>query len=76
MPEKDKSEGYALTWDTLKSDWPLGVLLAGLVGGAVFIHLRLPEEMPLNWALFKLVMILFLYLALLILLTDAADPLS
>ncbi|MEW6171599.1 MAG: hypothetical protein AB1510_00815 [Bacillota bacterium] len=50
----------------------MGVIIAGLFTGAVFIHLKLPEEMPLSWALFEPVMILFLYL--LMLLVPLIDP--
>ncbi|MEW6772274.1 MAG: hypothetical protein AB1330_12985 [Bacillota bacterium] len=35
MREENKSEGYSLNWETLKLDWPLGVILAGLIGKAV-----------------------------------------
>jgi hypothetical protein len=64
--EENKDEGYSLTWETLKPDWPLWVLIAGLFTGAVLIHLKLPEETPLNWALFEPVMILGLYLLMLL----------
>ncbi|MEW6448930.1 MAG: hypothetical protein AB1426_12770 [Bacillota bacterium] len=42
------------------------MLIAGLFTGAVLIHLKLPEETPLNWALFEPVMILGLYLLMLL----------
>ncbi|HHW45045.1 MAG TPA: hypothetical protein GXX25_14795 [Desulfotomaculum sp.] len=30
-------EGYSLTWETLKPDWPLWVILGGLFGGAIAV---------------------------------------
>ncbi|MEW6574460.1 MAG: SdpI family protein [Bacillota bacterium] len=72
MQEENKNEGYSLTWETLKPDWPLWVIIAGLFTGAIVVHLRLPEEMPLSWALFEPVMILGLYL--LMLLVPLIDP--
>lgn len=50
MREENKSEGYSLTWETLKPDWPLWVIQAGLFGGAIALHAALPEQMPLGWA--------------------------
>jgi uncharacterized membrane protein len=67
VQEENKSQGYSLTWETLKPDWPLWGIIGGLVGGAVLLHLKLPEEMPLNWALFEPPLILGLYLLMLLL---------
>ncbi|MFZ5897721.1 MAG: SdpI family protein [Bacillota bacterium] len=72
MREENKREGYSLTWETLKPDWPLWVILAGLFGGAIALHTALPEQMPLSWALFEPVMILGLYV--LMLLVPLIDP--
>ncbi|WP_334110722.1 SdpI family protein [Thermodesulfitimonas autotrophica] len=49
MPEKDKSEGYALTWEALKPDWPVWVVLAGLLVAAVILYPLLPERVPVHW---------------------------
>ncbi|MEW6171605.1 MAG: SdpI family protein [Bacillota bacterium] len=67
MPEENKDEGYPLTWETLKPDWPLWVILAGLFIAAVILYSTLPEQMPLNWALFEPLLILGLYLSMLLL---------
>lgn len=49
MPEKNKGEGYALTWEALKPDWPVWVVLAGLLAAAVILYPLLPERVPVHW---------------------------
>ena len=52
MQEEDK-KGYSLTWETLKPDWPLGVVIAGAFAGALALRVAYPEQVPLNWALYE-----------------------
>lgn len=49
MPEKNKGEGYALTWEALKPDWPVWLVLAGLLAAAVILYPLLPERVPVHW---------------------------
>lgn len=49
MREENKSEGYSLTWETLKPDWPLWVILAGLIIAGFLLYPMLPEQVPVHW---------------------------
>jgi len=42
-------KGYHLNWDALKSDWPLWVILAGLLLAAVVLYPHLPDQIPSHW---------------------------
>ena len=46
-----KENGYKLDWDTFKKDWPLGVIMVGLIVAAFFIYPHLPEQVPIHWNL-------------------------
>ncbi|MGE5422908.1 MAG: SdpI family protein [Ignavibacteriales bacterium] len=45
----DGSEKYILDWHTLKSDWPLWLVMAGMLAAAFFIYPNLPAEVPRHW---------------------------
>lgn len=47
--EMDQRKSYRLDWDTVKSDWPLWVLMAGLLLSAVLVYPSLPEQVPGHW---------------------------
>jgi uncharacterized membrane protein len=41
--------GYQLEWDSIKQDWPLWVIMIGLLVAAFFIYPHLPEQVPSHW---------------------------
>lgn len=43
--------GYRLDWETLKQDWPLWIVMIGLIVSAFFIYPHLPEQVPSHWNL-------------------------
>lgn len=49
MREENKSEGYSLNWKALKPDWPLWVILAGLIIAGFLLYPMLPEQVPVHW---------------------------
>lgn len=40
---------YRLEWETLRRDWPLWVIMLGLLAIAVLIYPHLPEQVPRHW---------------------------
>lgn len=49
MAGKNSVKTYRLEWDTIKRDWPLWVLMAGLLITAVFVYPHLPDQVPSHW---------------------------
>ncbi|SHF71196.1 Uncharacterized membrane protein [Desulfofundulus australicus DSM 11792] len=49
MRKENKSEGYSLNWKALKPDWPLWVILAGLIIAGFLLYPMLPEQVPVHW---------------------------
>lgn len=43
--------GNRFDWETIKQDWPLWVLMIGLLIGAFFVYPHLPEQVPSHWNL-------------------------
>ncbi|MGE5544031.1 MAG: SdpI family protein [Bacillota bacterium] len=43
--------GYRLEWETLKQDWPLWVIMIGLLVAAFCFYPHLPEQVPSHWNL-------------------------
>lgn len=43
--------GYRLDWETLKQDWPLWIVMIGLIVSAFLIYPHLPEQVPSHWNL-------------------------
>ncbi|WP_156779898.1 hypothetical protein [Ammonifex degensii] len=48
MQEKDQSQDYALSWGSLKRDWPLWIILAGMLVAALILYPLLPEQVPVH----------------------------
>lgn len=47
---KNKSDNsYRLQWDTVSRDWPLWLLMAGLLISAIVVYPHLPEQVPGHW---------------------------
>jgi len=44
-------EGYRVSWETARRDWPLWALLVALLAFAVWAYPQLPELMPSHWNL-------------------------
>lgn len=49
MVEKKNNSSYRLDWETVKNDWPIWILLAGLLITAVWVYPHLPERIPSHW---------------------------
>jgi len=47
--ENRKKDPYRLEWRTLRHDWPLWILMAGLLITAVWVYPHLPEKVPSHW---------------------------
>lgn len=47
--EMNQMKRYRWDWNTVKSDWPLWILMAGLLLSAVLIYPYLPEQVPGHW---------------------------
>lgn len=50
MKRKDENV-YSLSWETLKPDWPLWVILSGLFIIGAILYPILPKEVPIHWNL-------------------------
>lgn len=47
--ERENETTYRLNWENLKSEWPIWVVMAGLVLAALLIYPQLPEQVPSHW---------------------------
>lgn len=47
--EKRNKDSYSLEWEKLRRDWPLWILMAGLLITAVWVYPHLPEKVPSHW---------------------------
>ncbi len=48
MENKDNN-AYRLDWNTLRKEWPLWILMAGLLLSAVLLYPHLPTQVPGHW---------------------------
>jgi len=48
MEQKNKTT-YRLDWATIRRDWPLWVLMVGLLIIAVWVYPHLPDKVPSHW---------------------------
>ncbi len=46
---KENNSVYRLDWNTLKRDWPLWLVMLGLLAAAVIIYPHLPSKVPGHW---------------------------
>ncbi|MDD3270102.1 MAG: SdpI family protein [Syntrophomonadaceae bacterium] len=82
-----QESNYRLDWDTVKQDWPLWLVMAGLLLAAVLVYPHLPAKVPGHWnihgeidayypksfgAFFEPLMVIAVYL--LMLFTPLIDP--
>lgn len=49
MKETNNKNGYFLSWEKVKKDWPLWFIMVGLFISAAFIYPHLPEQIPRHW---------------------------
>jgi len=49
MVEKKNTNSYRLDWKTVSSDWPLWILMAGLLITAIWVYPHLPDKVPGHW---------------------------
>ncbi|MDD4587493.1 MAG: SdpI family protein [Heliobacteriaceae bacterium] len=49
MNLKERKNTYRLSWQTLRQDWPLWVLMAGLLVAGILVYPHLPEQVPSHW---------------------------
>jgi uncharacterized membrane protein len=49
MVEKGNINSYRLEWKTVSRDWPLWILMAGLLLTAVWVYPHLPDQVPGHW---------------------------
>jgi uncharacterized membrane protein len=47
--EKRNNEAYRLEWATLRREWPVWILMAGLFIAAVLVYPHLPAQVPGHW---------------------------
>lgn len=47
--DREKNDTYRLNWDNLKTEWPVWIVMAGLLLGAVLVYPHLPEQVPSHW---------------------------
>jgi len=49
MADDKEGTDYRLEWKTIRSDWPVWIVLAGLMALAVSIYPYLPAKVPSHW---------------------------
>ncbi|MEN6350635.1 MAG: SdpI family protein [Syntrophomonas sp.] len=49
MMENNTRNSYCLEWKTVRRDWPLWLLMAGLLISAIVVYPHLPERVPGHW---------------------------
>ncbi len=49
MAKRKAHDSYRLDWQLLKHDWPLWVIMAGLLLAAVLVFPHLPAKVPGHW---------------------------
>lgn len=49
---KNKDSAYRLNWATLRHEWPLWVLMAGLFVAAILVYPHLPDQVPRHWNIY------------------------
>ncbi|RDV84715.1 SdpI family protein [Ammonifex thiophilus] len=49
MPREDAAQDYTLSWGSLKPDWPLWLVLGGMLAAAFILYPLLPERVPVHW---------------------------
>lgn len=49
MPREDSVQDYTLSWGSLKREWPLWLVLAGMLAAAFILYPLLPERVPVHW---------------------------
>lgn len=47
--EMNNDKRYRLDWNTVRHDWPLWVLMTGLLLAAVLVYPHLPDKVPGHW---------------------------
>ncbi|HWP96560.1 MAG TPA: SdpI family protein [Syntrophomonadaceae bacterium] len=47
--DKNNDSAYHLNWKTLRREWPLWVLMAGLFITATLVYPHLPDQVPRHW---------------------------
>lgn len=47
--ERKNEKSYRLNWELLRHDWPLWILMVGLLAAAVIVYPHLPEQVPGHW---------------------------
>ncbi len=47
--EQKNGTTYRLNWENLKSEWPIWVVMAGLVLTALLAYPQLPDQVPSHW---------------------------
>mgnify|MGYP000937482999 FL=1 len=47
--ENNRDSSYRLDWQTLRRDWPLWVIMTGLVVTATLVYPHLPDQVPRHW---------------------------
>ncbi len=49
MVEEKNINSYRLEWKTLRRDWPIWILMAGILITAVWVYPHLPDKVPSHW---------------------------
>ncbi|MBE3584372.1 MAG: SdpI family protein [Limnochordaceae bacterium] len=47
----EPKNGYRLSWEEVRRDWPIWILLTGSVAAGLWAYPRLPERVPIHWDL-------------------------
>jgi len=49
MVEEKNINSYRLEWKTVRRDWPIWILMAGILITAVWVYPHLPDKVPSHW---------------------------
>lgn len=49
MENQNKPDSYRVNWQTVKVEWPLWILMAGLLIAGIIIYPYLPAQVPGHW---------------------------
>lgn len=49
MENQNRPDSYRVNWQTVKAEWPLWILMAGLLIAGIIVYPHLPAQVPGHW---------------------------